>query len=94
MFLRIIGQIGQFREISSMVKSPNFRYRADRAHCVIGPVGVQFGWFHSSKSYYKDFGAFQCCWFSYWNISGVLFILQALTQGRETTLQGNMTKRL
>ena len=30
----------QFREISSRVKSPNFGYRAYRAHCVIGPVGV------------------------------------------------------
>ena len=34
----------QFREISSRVKSPNFGYRAYRAHCVIGPVGIQFGW--------------------------------------------------
>ena len=84
----------QFQEISSRVKSPNFRYRAYRAHYVIGPVGVQFGWFRSSKSYSKAFGAFQCCWFSYWNLSGVLFILQALTPSRETTLQGNMTERL
>ena len=84
----------QFREISSRVKSPNFGYRAYRAHGVIGPVRVQFGWFHSSKSYSKAFGAFQCCWFSYWNLSGVLFILQALTLGRETTLQGNRTERL
>ena len=43
----------QFRENSSRVKSPNFRYRAYRAHCVIGPVIVQFGWSHSSKSYSK-----------------------------------------
>ena len=35
----------QFREISSRVKSPNFGYLAFRAHCVIGPVGVQLGWF-------------------------------------------------
>ena len=35
----------QFGEISSRLKSPNFGYRAYRAHCVIGPVGVQFGWF-------------------------------------------------
>ena len=28
----------QFREISSRVKSPNFGYRAYRAHCVIGHV--------------------------------------------------------
>ena len=33
----------QFREISSRVKSPNFWYRTYRAHCVIGPVGVQLG---------------------------------------------------
>ena len=33
----------QFREISSRVKIPNFGYRAYRAHCVIGPVGVQLG---------------------------------------------------
>ena len=84
----------QFREISSRVKSPNFGYRAYRAHCVIGPVGVQFGWFHSSKSYSKVFGASQCGWFSYWSLSGVLFILQALTPGRETVLQGSMTERL
>ena len=30
----------QFRKISSRVKSPNFGYRAYRAHCVIGSVGV------------------------------------------------------
>ena len=84
----------QFREISSRVKSPNFGYRAYRAHCVIGPVGVQFGWFHSYKSYSKAFGASQCCWFSYWSLSGVLFILQTLTPGRETILQGSKTKRL
>ena len=33
----------QFREISSRVKSPNFGYRAYRAHYAIGPVGVQLG---------------------------------------------------
>ena len=33
----------QFQEISSRVKSPNFGYRAYRAHCAIGPVGVQLG---------------------------------------------------
>ena len=84
----------QFREISSRVKSPNFGYRAYRAHYVIGPVGVQFGWFHSSKSYSKAFGASQCCRFNYWSLSGVLFILQALTPGRETILQGSRTERL
>ena len=84
----------QFQEISSRVKSPNFGYWAYRAHCVIGPVGVPFGWFHSSKNYFKAFGASQCCWFSYWSLSGVLFILQALTPGRETILQGSRTKRL
>ena len=50
----------QFREISSRVKSPNFRYRTYRAHCVIGPDRVQFGWSHSSKSYSKALGALQC----------------------------------
>ena len=84
----------QFREFSSRVKSPNFGYRAYRAHYVIGPVRVDFGWFHSSKSYSKAFGAFQCCWFSYWSLSGVLFILQALTPGQETILQGSRTERL
>ena len=39
----------QFQEISSRVKSPNFEYRVYRAHCVIGPVGVEFRWFHSLK---------------------------------------------
>ena len=33
----------QFREISSQVKSPNFGYRAYRAHYVIRPVRVQLG---------------------------------------------------
>ena len=67
----------QFREISSRVKSPNFGFRAYKAHCVIGPVGVQLGWFHSFKIYSKAFGVSQCCWFSYWSLNGVLFILQA-----------------
>ena len=84
----------QFREINSWVKSPNFGYRAYRAHCVIGPVRVQFGWFHSSKSYSKAFGVSQCCWFSYRSLSGVLFILQVLTPGRETILQGSRTEHL
>ena len=84
----------QFREISFRVKSPNFGYQAYRAHCVIGPVGVQLGWFHGSKSYSKVFEASQCCWFSYWSLSGVLFILQALTPGRETILQGSGTEHL
>ena len=70
----------QFQEISSRVKSPNFGYRAYMAYCVIRPVGVQLGWFHSSKSYYKAFGAFQCRWFNYWSLSGILFILQAFTR--------------
>ena len=84
----------QFREISPRVKSPNFGYRAYRAHCVIGPVGVQFGSSHSSKSNYKALGTSQCRWFNYWSLSGVLFILQALTPGRETILQGNRTERI
>ena len=84
----------QFREISSRVKNPNFGYRAYRAHCVIGPVGVQLGWFHNSKSDSKAFGVFQCGWFNYWSLSGVLFILQALTPGWETILQESRTERL
>ena len=84
----------QFQKISSRVKSPNFEYRVYRAHCVIGLVEVQFRWFHSSKRYSKAFGASQCCWFSYWSLSGVLFILQALTPSRETSLQGSRTERL
>ena len=84
----------QFQEISSRVKSPNFEYRVYRAHYVIGPIGVQFRWFHSSKSYSKAFGASQCCWFSYRSLSGVLFILQALTPSLETILQGSRTERL
>ena len=65
----------QFQEISSRVKSPNFEYRVNRAHCVIGPVIVKFRWFHSFKSYSKAFGASQCCWFSYWSLNGVLFYI-------------------
>ena len=84
----------QFQEISSRVKSPNFEYRVYMAHCVIGHFGVQFRWFHSSKSYCKAFGASQCYCFSYWSLSGVLFILQALTPSRETILQGSRTERL
>ena len=84
----------QFQEISSRVESPNFEYWVYRAHCVIGPVGVQFRWFHSSKGYAKAFGASQCCWFSYWSLSGVLYILQVLTPSRETILQGSRTERL
>ena len=37
------------------MKNPNFGYRTYRAHYVIGLVGVQFGWFLSSKSYSKAF---------------------------------------
>ena len=32
----------QFQKICFQVKSPNFGYRVCRAHCIIGPVGVQF----------------------------------------------------
>ena len=84
----------QFSEISSRVKSPNFRYRAYRAHCVIGLVGVQFGWSHSSKSYSKALWISQCCWFNYWSLSGILFILQAFTPSRETILRKDKTERL
>ena len=84
----------QFREISSRVRRPNFKYRAYRAHCVIGPVGVKFGWSHSSKSYSKALGISQCCWFNYWSLSGILFILQAFTPSRETILWKDKTERL
>ena len=84
----------QFREISCRVKSPNFGYFAYRAHCVIGLVGVQLGWFHSSKNYSKAFEVSQCCWFSYWSLNGVLFILQTLMSGGGKILQGNRTERL
>ena len=40
----------QFREISSRAKSPNFEYRAYRAHCIIGPVRVKFSGVYSSKN--------------------------------------------
>ena len=46
----------QFQEISSRVKSPNFGYRAYRAHYVIKSFGVQLGWFRSFKNYSKAFG--------------------------------------
>ena len=84
----------QFREISSRVKSPNFGYRAHRAHCVIGPIGVQFGWSHSSKSCSKALGTSQCRWFNYWSLSGILFILQAFTPSWETILRKDKTERL
>ena len=84
----------QFLEISSRVKSPNFRYRTYRAHCIIGRVGVQFGWYHSSKSYSKALGISQCRWFNYWSLSGILFILQAFTSSRETILRKDKTGRL
>ena len=32
----------QFRKICLRVKSPNFGYWVYRAHCIIGPVEVQF----------------------------------------------------
>ena len=84
----------QFRKINSRVKSPNFRYRAYRAHCIIGPVGVQFGRSHSSKSYSKALGISQYRWFNYWSLSVILFILQAFTLSRETILRKDKTERL
>ena len=84
----------QFREISSRVKSPNFEYRAYRAHCIIGHVKVKFRGVHSSKNYTEDLGASQCRWFNYWSLSGILFILQALTPSRETILREDKTERL
>ena len=84
----------QFREISSRVKSPNFRYRAYRAHYVIGTVRVQFGWPHNSKICSKALGIFQCRWFYYWSLSGILLILQALTPSWEMILRKDKTERL
>ena len=84
----------QFREISSRAKNPNFEYRAYRAHCIIGPVMVKFSGVHSYKNYTEALGASQCHWFNYWSLSGILFILQALTSSRETILQEDKTERL
>ena len=93
MFLGIIGRFN-FKKLAPGVKSPNFRYRAYRAHCVIGLVGVQFGWSHSSKSYFKALGISQCRWFNYWSLSGILFILQAFTPSQETILRKDKTECL
>ena len=84
----------QFREISSQAKSPNFEYRAYRAHCIIGHVKVKFSGVHSSKNYTEALGASQCRWFNYWSLSGILFILQAFTPSRETILREDKTERL
>ena len=84
----------QFRKISSRAKSPNFEYRAYRAHCIIGSVMVKFSGVHSSKNYTEALGASQCRWFNYWSLSGILFILQALTPSRETIQQDDKTERL
>ena len=86
--------IVQFREISSRTKSHNFEYRAYRAYCIIGPVRVKFNGVHSSKNYTEALGASQCRWFKYWSLSGILFILQALTPSRETILREDNTERL
>ena len=64
----------QFREINFRAKSPNFEYRAYRAHCIIGHVRVKFNEVHSSKNYTEALGASQCRWFNYWSLSGILFI--------------------
>ena len=84
----------QFREISCRAKSPNFEYRAYRAHCIIEPVRVKFNGVHSSKNYTEALGASQCRWFNYWSLSGILFILQALMPSRETILREDKTERL
>ena len=84
----------QFGEISSRVKNPNFEHRAYRAHCIIGSVRVKFSGVHSSKNYTEALGASQCRWFNYWSLSGILFILQALTPSWETILQEDKTERL
>ena len=84
----------QFREISYQAKSPNFEYRAYRAHYIIGPVRVKFSGVHSSKNYAEALGASQCRWFNYWSLSGILFILQELTPSRKTILREDKTERL
>ena len=84
----------QFREISSRAKSPNFEYRAYRAHCIIGPVRVKFSGVYSSKNYTEALGASPCRWFNYWSLSGILFILQALTPSRETIMRDDKIERL
>ena len=84
----------QFREISSWAKRPNIEYRAYRVHCIIGPARVKFNGVHSSKNYTEALGASQCGWFNYWSLSGILFILQALTPSRETILREDKTERL
>ena len=84
----------QFREIISRVKSLNFEYRAYRAYCIIGPVTVNFSGVHSSKNYTEALGASQCRWFNYWSLSGILFLLHALTPSRETILREDKTERL
>ena len=84
----------QFREISSWAKSPNFEYRAYRAHCIIGHSRVRFSGVHSSKNYTEALGASQYSWFNYWSLSGILFILQELTPSRKTILRENKTERL
>ena len=61
---------------------------------VIEPVRVQFGWSHSSKSYSKALEIFQCRWFNYWSLSGILFILQTFTPSRKTILRKEKTERL
>ena len=84
----------QFREISSRAKSPNFEYRAYRAHYIIGSVMVKFSGVHSSKNYTEALGAPQCRWFNYWSLSGILFILQTFTPSRETILREDKTELL
>ena len=84
----------QFQEINSRAKSPNFEYRAHRAHFIIGPVMIKFSGVHSSKNYTEALGASQCRWFNYWSLSGILFISQTLTPSRKTILREDKTERL
>ena len=55
---------------------------------------VKFSGVHSSKNYTEALGASQCRWFNYWSLSGILFILQALTSSRKTILREDKTERL
>ena len=55
---------------------------------------VKFSGVHSSKNYTEALETSECHWFNYWSLSGILFILQALTLSRETILREDKTERL
>ena len=94
--LDVLGIIGRFNleKLAPRLKALILGTGPIGHNCVIRPVGVQLGWFHSSRSYSKAFGASQCRWFNYWSLSGILFILQAFTPSRETILRKDKTERL